>query len=186
MVIGLCGYKGVGKTVVANHLINEHGFKPINFKDGLIKEMRENFKETLDALAENYDNLEGVHYNVDMLFQHKPDVMRALMQNYGTDVRRKDNNNYWVDIWNDTITNSTGNFVTDDVRFFNELDALQKLNGVLFRVTREDVQTGGSHLSETEQENFKEDFTLVGRRGEHESIYKQIDSAIEVIKSNHD
>ena len=75
MIIGAFGFKGSGKSVLASYLHDEHNFTRVNFKDALIKEMRENFVDTLEELSELYE------MSVDRLFEEKPPVMRKLMQN---------------------------------------------------------------------------------------------------------
>lgn len=181
MIIGLTGYAGSGKSTVAKYLAENYGFGRVNFKDGLVQEIKDNFPDLLKHFASGY------MMTIDQLFEQKPPEMRALMQNYGTEVRRKDNEHHWVKKYCETIGyNPDKNFVTDDVRFQNEYDAIKLLNGVVIRVTRPDITTGGSHSSETEQDSFEADFTIVGEPGSHDSIYKQIESIIETIKSNHD
>ena len=180
MIIGLCGYKGTGKTTVADHLVKEYGFKRVNFKDGLIAELCKNMPLVIQELMTLHN------MTVQDLFNIKPPIMRALMQNYGTEVRRGDNPDYWVERWKELVSETVGNIVTDDVRFFNELAAVGDKNGVLIRVTRDDITTGGEHLSEKEQEKFIEDFIIVGQPGSHNQVYKQVDDIITTIKNNND
>jgi hypothetical protein len=180
MIIGLCGFKGSGKSVVAKYLEENHGFKRVNFKDCLIAEMRYNLPDTLKALSQWHS------LTIDELFDIKPLVMRELMQNYGTDIRRKDKDSYWVDRWLERVKEVGGNIVTDDVRFFNELSAITEQDGVLIRVKRDDITTGGTHVSETEQQKFVEDFTIEATVGDHNGVYKQVESILETIKSNVD
>jgi len=176
MVVGAFGFKGSGKSVFASYLYNEHGFTRVNFKDSLIAEMRENFVETLEELSILYS------MSVDRLFEEKPPIMRRLMQNYGTDVRRKDNDNYWVDKWFAKADAVEGDIVADDVRFENELAAVIGLGGVVVRVNKSDVTSGGTHPSETEQESFEPDFTIDGIAGDHHSIHRQASEILEKIK----
>lgn len=180
MIIGLCGYKGTGKTTAAEYLVNEYGFTKINFKDGLVDELLEKFPTLLAELAEVYK------MNTKELFTLKPAAMRALMQEFGTEVRRADDQNHWVKTWIKSVKAFKGNIVTDDVRFFNELAALGDNKGVLVRITRPDVTTGGEHASEKEQEAFIEDFTITGVPGSHREIFKQVDTIIQTLKSNVD
>ena len=179
MIIGLCGFKGSGKSVVADYLVREHGFIKINFKDALIEHMKEDLKETLAELALIYN------MTVDELFINKPPAMRALMQNYGTDIiRKRISERYWVDQLLSKL--GKGNFVTDDVRFQNECDAITLSNGVIVRIIRDDVTTGGDHISETDHLNFKEDFTIEAVFGDHVGVYKQVESIIDTLKKNVD
>ena len=48
MIIGLCGYKGSGKTTACN-IIKKHldDVVQINFKDALIEEIKEKFPDLL-------------------------------------------------------------------------------------------------------------------------------------------
>lgn len=190
MIIGLCGYKGSGKSEVAKYLAKNHGFRRVNFKDGLVEEMKANLVDTLEAIKESYNEHlfsdEVSIDKIDMLFEMKPPIMRALMQNYGTEVRRKDKESYWVDKWIEKAREAGGNIVTDDVRFYNELSALGGEDGVLIRIAREDITTGGTHASETEQEKFIEDFTIVAKPGDLDSVFKQVESILETIKNNND
>lgn len=180
MIIGLCGFAQTGKTTVADYLNENYKFRKINFKDGLIKEMRERLPDVLNNLAEIYDT------DIDRLFKEKPPAMRALMQNYGTNVRRGDDNNYWVEKWLTSARNTVGNIVTDDVRFTNEWEAIKNRGGILIRVERADIQSAGTHQSETEHLSFKEDFTIQAVAGEHHSVYAQLEAIIKIIKSNND
>lgn len=183
MVIGLCGYRGSGKTVVARYLREMHGFKPVNFKDSLVKEITEKFPNLLATISTVMDSTKydgNKPWNNDRLFKEKPPLMRALMQEYGTDVRRADNPNYWVDKWKQSA--GTGeNIVADDVRFGNELLAVEEKGGVMIRVKRPDITTGGEHQSETEQESFSVDFTIEANPGDIIGIEKQIESILAVI-----
>lgn len=188
MVIGLTGYKGSGKSTVAKYIADEYGFKRVNFKDGLVQEMKEKFPTLLEEIAysasmlQQYETGIGESLTVDDMFELKPPLMRKLMQEYGTEVRRTDNVNYWVDKWKESV--GTGNIVTDDVRFKNEYDAVKELGGIIIRVVREDITHGGTHQSETEQESFVADFTIVGEVGSHDKIYAQIRQIIEHIKAD--
>lgn len=176
MIIGLTGFKGTGKTVASKYLQEKYGFAPHNFKDELIAEIKRGFPDLLNILSRD----SGM--SIDEMFIKKPETLRALMQNYGTDVRREDNPDYWVSKWEERLAQLPDNIVTDDVRFLNEAKAVFDRNGIIVRVTRPDVTSGGSHQSETEQLEIESDFIIEGQPGSHISIYNQIDSIIETIK----
>ncbi len=182
MIIGLTGLAGSGKTTVSRYLAQNYGFKCVNFKDGLVAEMKQRLPRTLLALSLIHD---GDYGDIDWLFQNKPPIMRTLMQEYGTEVRRADDPEYWIAQWKQSIEPNQ-NFVADDVRFLNELAAVREAGGVIIRVTRPDITSTGEHKSETEQLDFEVDFTIEGVPGSHESIYKQVDSIIQTLKSNND
>lgn len=175
MIIGLTGYQGSGKTTVAQFLEDEFGFKRHNFKDGLVNEMKERLPDVLEILRRQ----EG-YPSVDFLFFHKPPMMRALMQNYGTEVRRKDDEKYWVDKWFHYLPK--GHVVIDDVRFLNEADAVRLSSGIIIRVERDDITHGGDHSSETEQNQIEADFTIKGKAGSHVEIFQQARHIIDTIR----
>lgn len=199
MIIGLCGIKGSGKSVVAKYIAENYGFKRINYKDELINHIKERFPNLLEEIQKVYP-VGGVPRlgvqilpTIDELFEQKPPLMRALMVNVGTDDRRRDNDNHWVHAWAKTIATEaeqqdkdirTINIVTDDVRFQNEFDAIKLLGGIIIRVRRSDITDGGSHPSETEQFNFKEDFTIEAEFGGHEAVYAQIRQIMDTINKD--
>lgn len=186
-IIGICGYKGSGKSEVAKYIAENYRFKRLNFKDSLVTEIKERFPDLLNVIVDTMDKTEynGTdQWTVDKLFISKPRLVRALMQNYGTELRRKDDINYWAEKWTEKANEMGCNLVADDVRFFNELSAIVEKNGILIRVVREDITTGGEHASEKEQEKFIEDFTIVAKKGGLLDVYKQIDQIMETIKAD--
>lgn len=180
MIIGICGYKGSGKSTVAEYIAKTYDFQRVNFKDALVEEMRERFPDTIRAIMEEYPEVKS-------FFDDKPPIARALMQNYGTDVRRKDNPDYWVEKYGKKI-DSLGdyNIVTDDVRFLNEADAVKLAGGVIIRVVVEGEESADAHVSETEHLAIEEDFKIEVKRGEHEKMMAAVDSTLQIMMSNND
>ena len=103
------------------------------------------------------------------------------MQNYGTEVRRGDDPQYWVKQWQKKVSSllEQGKSVCcDDVRFLNEADAVKLSGGKIVAIRRDDITNTGSHASETEQSNIEVDYTVVGKKGEHETVYGQIEEIL--------
>jgi len=180
MIIGLTGFKGSGKTVVADYLVKEHGFVLINFKLAIIQEIKDKFPDLLKELSQAY------HMTEDKLFTNKPEALRALMCDYGTNIVRAKDPDYWVKKWMKSVSGVEDNIVVDDVRFFNELSTLTDRGGVLIRVKRGDITEGGTHATETEQNKFISDFTITAIKGDHAGVYEQVEKIIGEIKSNVD
>lgn len=178
MIIGICGFRGTGKSETAKYLNEQYGFTRVNFKDGLVQEMKERLPDTLKAIGDMYQ------LTIDELFQIKPSVMRALMQNYGTEVRRQDDDAYWVNTWLRSVSELDSNVVVDDVRFHNEHEAVTSQGGILIRIKRSDITSGGQHKSETEQLEFDADFTIEVERGDIAGLHAQVDSIINTIKAD--
>lgn len=111
------------------------------------------------------------------LFDTKPQPFRALMQNYGTEVRRRDNADYWVNIWKDSVSGALKDkkhVVADDVRFLNEAKAVKDAGGILVKLMREDIQTTGNHVSETEQDNIKCDVEIKLIKNDFNALEKDL------------
>lgn len=111
-----------GKTTIANHLVEHHGFHRVSFAAELKNDLLEcGFEQ------EDIDN--------------KPPWMRRLMIAYGQ-ARRAVDPNYWSSRVQDVLMEEYGNVVIDDMRFKNEYEMLRELGKLdeidvkLMRVTR--------------------------------------------------
>jgi hypothetical protein len=181
MIIGLCGYKGSGKSTVADYLRNTHGFSKINFKDALVSKMKALLPKTLNELAQLYN------CSVDELFVTKPPAHRALMQEFGTDIFRGEmGDDYWVNEWRKSVDNPLSRIVTDDVRFTNEANAIKMKGGIIIRVIMQGLEQNDLHVSETEHLKIKEDFVIIATRGDHAGVYAKVEEILETIKNNNE
>ena len=178
MIIGFTGTIGSGKTTSADYLIMKYGFRKVNFKDALIREVLRNFPELLKEILSYY------HFkdNAELLSAYpRPPLVRALLQNYGTNVRRNDKDNYWIDCWIAEIQPNE-NIVVDDVRFLNEADAVLRLNGGVYRVNgKTPASLQSNHLSETEQVKIIVTANIQNHQSV-EDLYKQLDTIIQLEK----
>jgi len=176
-IIGLVGFKQVGKSTAAKYLEKNYGFTRHNFKDALVQELKDNFPDLLTQIVIAGRDLGFKAMNWNELFEEKPPLMRALMVNYGTDVRRKDNPNYWTGQWGQALCPEQ-NTVADDVRFINEAEAIKREGGIIIRLVRSDILTGGTHVSETEQLEIVADHTIECDTGDHAALYRALDDII--------
>ena len=181
MIYGLVGYKGSGKTTACNIIKkNLTDVVQINFKDALVQELKDNFPDLLDAILDNLNEEcppGSRPFNIDDLFDWKPPLVRTLMQNYGTDVRRKEDSNYWVKKWMTSVgcKNPANHIIVDDVRFFNESYAIRKWNDtILIRLERTDIVTTDQHQSETEQQQIECDYTISVGQGELDKLEEEL------------
>jgi len=69
------------------------------------------------------------------VWEHKRPTVRRLLQEYGTEVRRHDDPDYWVKRYAEAAT-KLERVVTPDVRFLNEAAAVRALGGLVVRVVR--------------------------------------------------
>lgn len=154
-IIGIAGLIGAGKDTAAARLIERWGFRRLGFADALKDEVRQRFRRTLLAywrLTETDvppapEAEQGV---IDQLIATKPLVVRELLQEYGTEVRRADESEYWVDRWLDRARGFEGRrLVVPDMRFANEAMMVRsKPWGYCWKVVRPGVTTSTAHASE--------------------------------------
>jgi len=178
-IIGLVGFKQVGKSTAAKYLEKKYGFTRHNFKDALVQEIKDNFPDLLTQIVIAGRDLGFKAMNWNELFEEKPPLMRALLQNYATDVRRKDNPDYWTNQWMGKAARvPSWKIVADDVRFLNEAQAIRDGGGFIIRLVRSDILTGGTHVSETEQLEIVADHTIECDPGDHAALYRALDDII--------
>ena len=169
-IIALTGKKQSGKSTLAKHLETK-GYVRVNFKDALVEELKQNFPDLLEILSLHYD------MDIDTLFNRKPMFVRKLMQNYGTNVRRKDNETYWVARWVEEAIKHD-RVVVDDVRFLNEAKAVKRTGEAmggkteLIRIVRPNTEED-THISETEMDEIKADREIINNKS-IEELYKNI------------
>jgi hypothetical protein len=167
ILIGFCGLLGSGKDTAAGVLMEEpYGFQRLSFASSL--------KDVVAALfGWDRGRLEGVTPE-DRAWREEPDVWwsqrlgkpitpRSMLQQIGTNCLRQFLHD---DIWIATVERTIAmappgsRFVISDVRFPNEVKAIEALGGIVVRVQRgelpswwdaaakgEEVQ--GVHLSES-------------------------------------
>jgi hypothetical protein len=180
MIIGLTGKKQNGKSTAATYIAEKYGFVRLNFKDALVAEIKERFPNVLEVIIEMMDRsaYDGMNpWTVDRLFKDKPPVFRALMQNFGTEVRRRDHEDYWVVKWLKQVQ-KIDNVVVDDVRFLNEAQAVTDMGGHIVRIIRDDYVNTDTHVSESEMNFIVPDYTIAIKTGEQEILYRELDNFI--------
>jgi hypothetical protein len=155
--IGLTGYAGSGKSYVAQKII-DHGS---HFRQRFAYALRDEIEQSL-----------GVE--VPRLWE-KPTTpeIRRLLQWWGTDWRRQEDEDYWVKKTlaeaDEMLTNphiDRASVVFDDVRFPNEARAVQRRGGLIVRVLAppevREARIGKvePHASETAMDNFPVDMHI--------------------------
>jgi hypothetical protein len=157
MIISISGSIGSGKSAIAEHLA-ARGFAVVAFADALREEILARLPRTLRALHD-LQVPAGGHVCCcrswpyedcvrQMLYRTKPLGVRELLQEYGSQVRRADDPDYWIRRWEFGIARATANVATPDCRFPNEAHAVRRLGGLLWKVERPG-HTGSGHVSET-------------------------------------
>lgn len=144
-IIGICGYKGSGKSEVAKYLVERHNFRRLPFAQTL--------KDMLKTLGLTDEQVNGSLKEVpcDLLDGKTP---RWAMQSLGTEWGRACiDQDIWVRAWRNNLESQYwmhNDFVVDDLRFFNEAKALLAVGGAqLWRINRQGTKPEGEiHPSE--------------------------------------
>src|SRR5262249_50391954 len=80
----------------------------------------------------------------------KPPAIRALLQEYGTEVRRRDRADYWTQAWAWRLPVGVASVVVPDMRFPNEAAQIRGMSGQLWQVIRPGYDWApGVHASES-------------------------------------
>ncbi len=157
MLIGLCGYAGVGKDTAAQVLLDELRFQRIAFADPikgallaldpLVPGEREGEFSRLSEFSQQRDWSEVKEY---------PEV-RRLMQILGTEVGRNlFDPEIWVRLAERKLesTLSVGDVVVTDVRFPNEARLIRGYGGLLVRIERPGFGPVNEHVSDRASERW--------------------------------
>ena len=186
MIIGFIGLMQSGKTTASQYLQEKYDFEAINFKDGLKEEMIQNFPRTMREMVRlletiDYDGMDP--WSGSNLFKKKPAIFRAFMQEYGTEVRRGDNEYYWTGKWARKAMECEKNVVVDDVRFLNEAEVIKNAGGKLVKIERQDITDTGNHPSETEMSKIVPDYFMSIEKGDFRGMERVIDTYVEQLQN---
>jgi hypothetical protein len=150
-IIGLAGYRGVGKSTVRKLLVDRLGYVHKPFAGPL--------KSMLRVLGLTEEMLDGDQKEepTELLMGHTP---RHAMQTLGTEWGRDlINQNFWLHCWRRSII-GYNLIVVDDVRFENEAAIIKELGGVVIRLQRPGFRAS-AHISEHGVDLIRTNITLV-------------------------
>lgn len=170
MIIGLTGRAGVGKDSFADAL----GLPKIGFADALYQEVSEAFGVPVAFLrdrkqkerqafglsmaqCEDIDFVSCIQQIDRNLFT--PRSPRQILQWWGTEYRRAQDENYWIDKARQRIKPDDWVVLTD-VRFENENALIQELGGKLVKILRAGIGAVNGHVSEEFWTHAKADFVI--------------------------
>lgn len=150
-VVGISGHFSSGKDTVAQRLITRHGFVRVGFSDSLKYEVATTLRKTLLAYATERSGPISLEHEDrvirELLWVNRTTVTRALLQEWGTELRRTEDPDYWIRAWQEAARRFP-RVVVPDVRFPNEAVAIRAAGGRLVLVKRPD-RDGDEHASET-------------------------------------
>lgn len=136
-VVGLTGLAGSGKSTAAERLISRHGFERGKFANALKEMLRTllRYRGADEAMIERMIEGDLKEVRASLLGGRTP---RYAMQTLGTEWGRDVID---ADLWVDTETaailaRKPAKIVFDDVRYPNEVAAIRRLGGEIWRVSR--------------------------------------------------
>lgn len=155
-VIGICGYKGHGKSIIARILEEVYGYKEMSFAESLKTSIANTFhwdRKRMDS-SEPEDRI--WKETVDPWWSkrlNKPLMSpRWTLQNVGTDVMRKHfDSEIWLASLEKKIVDlpeSVQCIAISDCRFINEKEMIDSFDGIVIRVRRESIPMVDAHISE--------------------------------------
>jgi hypothetical protein len=135
MLIGLAGFAGSGKSVVADVLTGDLGFRRVKFADGL-KGMTRALLRTIGYCEEDVERyVEG-----DLKQSEIPEIgltSRFVQIDLGTRWARRLDRRFWVRVTSGQLDDlGDVDVVIDDLRFPNEADEIRRRGGIVIRVDR--------------------------------------------------
>ena len=179
-IIAFTGSAGTGKDTAADILATHCGFTKLAFADALRAEVQEAFKVPAELLTrrdlkESSTSALALVECADMGFSgamvrnemahglmldwgwlKRPRSPRTILQWWGTEYRRAQRINYWLEALRNRITqlhalDGRSRFVITDARFENEAAMIRAMGGVVWQIIRTDVQpVEGQHASATD------------------------------------
>lgn len=156
-VIGLAGKAGAGKDYVYETidaaLASHKAIRRMAFADGVKMDIEEALNDGRSMMP-----------LWEKPYTHE---IRSLLQWWGTEFRRGESVTYWVDFGLNSLRElaEIGTDVTcvTDVRFQNEVDAIQSVGGIVFEVfAPPNVRADRLNITETEQEEMSKHATEQG------------------------
>ena len=107
--------------------------------------------------------------------------VRRILQWWGTEYRRAQDPDYWTKAWEAALAelpDRNAHILVDDVRFHNEVDAVQRNGGVLIRVERPGFNGANDHSSENSLDDFNGWNMILLNDGSLEQFLCQVENKV--------
>ncbi len=107
--------------------------------------------------------------------------VRRILQWWGTEYRRAQDPDYWTKAWEAALAelpDRNAHILVDDVRFRNEVDAVQRNGGVLIRVERPGFNGANDHSSENSLDDFNGWNMILRNDGSLEQFLHQVENKV--------
>lgn len=190
ILIGLTGFAGHGKSSVAEHLVNAHGFIKMSFAD----ELKSMIKRIDPIIGFEHGKVVRVSSAFEMtsgtekLVKEFYPEYRRMMQALGTDGIRTVDDNFWVGLIEERIEKQfaedpNSRVVVDDVRFPNEAEVFDSEwndEANLWNVFRTRHPKWDDHESEQWAGKLGE-VLFIDNDSNLEHLHSSVDKALDVV-----
>ena len=141
MIIGICGFIGIGKDSVADYLVNFHEFRRESFASTLKDAVAAVFGWDRTLLEGRTKEAREWREQVDPWWAERlamPTLTpRWVLQYWGTEVcRRAFHDDIWIASLENKLRTSKDNVVISDCRFPNEIQSIRDAGGKIVWVQR--------------------------------------------------
>jgi hypothetical protein len=182
MLIGLNGFKGVGKDTVGQILVEQYDYERLAFADK-VKEVASALFDLQPATAWDFHKNER-HSVIELNFNggtRRTFTVRHFLQRIGTEMGRNVfGQDFWVDLVLPSESDYDGrNIVVTDARFDNELRRIKELGGYNVRILRSGFD-GDNHASEQKPDVRLIDY-FIHNDGSFEDLRDEVDTTIVAI-----
>jgi PAS domain-containing protein len=182
--IGLIGYIGSGKDTVADFLTTQ-GFHRESFASSLKDAISAIFGWPRELLEGRTPEARAWREIPDLWWSHRLGYTvtpRWVLQYWGTEVCREGfNPDIWVASLEYRLLHANYNIVITDCRFKNEIEAIRKTGGTIWRIHRGYPETNTSHASENDWIDVQPDI-FINNTGSIEDLYKEVKHALSIEK----
>lgn len=120
----------------------------------------------------------GVTYDLNAVTEpnYPHSKQRSLLQWWGTEFRRAEDPNYWVNKWRDAVAASDADVIlTTDLRFPNELEMVKSVGGTTIKFDRIGYvglpEEAAAHVSENALNDAKFDHNCTVNDGDLDTLY---------------
>lgn len=209
MIIGVVGKARHGKDTIAAYLEQNYRFIRVGLADPMKRICKEVFKFNDEQLYGNKRDEPDIRYQRNAYGNLTP---RYALQTLGTEWGRNCYQDVWIDygilvakvlengyarytvqeglVETEKDVGELGGVVFSDLRFKNEVDAVRKAGGIVWRVVRPgcplEVNGVAGHVSEVEQDGIPDsDLDCVlhnDEEGNLSFLYRQVDEAMEALQ----
>jgi hypothetical protein len=178
--IGLAGKSGSGKDVVADYICDQYFYKKIAVADA-IRDEANAFIQIVLGIGAAKQNLPPSFEVVLESFREAvwakptPPEIRVLLQWWGTEFRRSQNSDYWVERLAERLDNEDC-VVVSDVRTPDEIEAIHQAGGEVWFVERPGIGSVGTanHYTEVALEGVLFDRTITNDQS-LEDLHRKVD-----------